>query len=450
MEALFWVAVVAVFASAAALMMLACAGVGVALRTAHQTVMSTCWFGLVRRHGLWGAVRVFVRIVRRRGLLWAWPRTRRDWEPIAITIFVPVFGFMVAAFLPGMAPYLVVPNSAISRKLAHVLTTTSIVDGVVGALTATYVWVRGLSYIARPSISRKGYLPELWFPPGFSRRSREHLTLNIYWHYRIGAAILFAMAYPLWFLGVLLSGTPSSSSTASATSAPPPLLLILLGVAILLLLVAPGAIPALMAAIPIQRRLVSAKLAREICELLKVTERGDPAREAGYPGLIDDPLGRRRWELAQIAGHLADTAWQLDAHQPRGLPPHPLATLLRGASATVRQFLGSEHSLKGLIPDDLIEMLKTSLALFAAHHDQAVYQHLAKQVAAFDQRGDPTVQPTDKLPGKLATLASRTAAGIPKMAAVITTIAIAVAIIAAVILALLHRMNSNDLLHYLR
>jgi hypothetical protein len=361
--------------------------------------------------------------------------------------FVPVFGFTVASFLPGIAPYLVVPSSAISRKLAHLLVTTAVVDGGLGALTATYVWVRGLGYIARPSITRKGYLPELWFPLGLGRRSREHLTLNIYWHYRISAAILFALAYPLWFLMVILSGTPSSSSTASAASAPPPLLL---DFAIPLLVVAPSAIPALIAALPIQRRMVSAKLAREICELLKATQRGDPARQAGYPGLIDDPLGRRRWELAQVAGHLADAARQLDAHQPQGLPPHPIATLLRGASATVRQYLGSEHSLHGLIPDDLIEMLETSLALFAAYHDQAVYQRLAKQVAAFDQHGDPAVQPTDKLPGKLATLASRTAAGIPKMTAVIISIAAVVAIITAVVLALLHRMNSNDLLHYLR
>lgn len=75
-----------------------------------------------------------------------------------------------------------------------------------------------------------------------------------------------------------------------------------------------------------------------------------------------------------------------------------------GASA------GTYVWIKGLafrdtIPDEMKEMLTSTLVLFAAHHDPAVYDRLdgqiqafslAVQVQAFDSDGNPAVEPQGK------------------------------------------------------
>jgi hypothetical protein len=209
-------------------------------------------------------------------------------------------------------------------------------------------------------------------------------------------------------------------------------------------------IPAMAVARVVENRLVSAKVCLEIIEVIQPPKPADSTHEMDYPGVIADPLGSRRSALAQIARLLADAARQLDAQQPRGLPPHPISTLLRAASLSVRRFLGNQRSLHMPIPEDLTELLKTTLALFAAHRDQTAYQRLAEQAAAFDEHGDPAVDLIGNPPSRFVAFASRTVTSIPKIAIVITSIATITAIIIAVTLALLHRMNITDLLQYLK
>jgi hypothetical protein len=209
-------------------------------------------------------------------------------------------------------------------------------------------------------------------------------------------------------------------------------------------------IPASLVARPIELRMVSAKVCEELCLFLKSAECSPPSTGKPFSNLIVDPLGRFRSDLTQISGHLADTARQLDARQIRGSPPHPIATLLRAVSRSIREFLGNERSLQTSIPDDLTEILGMTLALFGAHHDQSVYDRLARRVSAFDEHGAANVDVLEKPPGRIAHFVSRTASGIPKMALAVASIATVTAIIIALILFILHRMNVNDLLHYLR
>ena len=287
----------------------------------------------------------------------------------------------------------------------------------------------------------------MWFPATLSRSARDHVSLNVYWCNRINTAALFAVIYPWLFLAVLPSGTSGSSSNVgshSSQTVPP-----LLALGIIILALAPGVIAVLTFVRPIENRMASARACQEISQLLQ-PEETEEAGETLYPGLIADPLGRRRWELAEIVQHLADAARRLDAQQPRGLPPHPVSTLLRAVSKSIRRFLGNQRSLRGPMPGDLTEMLETTLAVLGISQDQDVYDRLAKQADAFDEHGEPTVELTGKPPGRLATFASRIADSVPKIALVITSIAAVAVIITALILDALHRMNVTQLLSYLK
>ena len=336
-----------------------------------------------------------------------------------------------------------------SGLLGGLLAKTAFLDGAVGAITGTVIWLRGLSYVARPSIPRRtGRLQRLSFPAGLTQAARDHLSLNIYWYSRIPSAIIFAAIYPWWFLFVVLASVHSNSSTTNSGSSQitPPLLALFF----FLLALSITMIPASLVARPIELRMISARVCEELCLLLSSAESGPPSIEMPFSSLIVDPLGRFRSDLAQIAGHLADTARQLDARQMRGFPPHPISTLLRAVSRSIREFLGNERSLQTSIPDDLTELLGMTLALFGAHHDQSVYDRLAQRVSAFDEHGDADVNVLEKPPGWIAHFLSRTASGIPKMALAVASIATVAAIIIALVLFILHRMNVNDLLHYLR
>jgi hypothetical protein len=204
------------------------------------------------------------------------------------------------------------------------------------------------------------------------------------------------------------------------------------------------------AAQAIELRLVSAKVCEELCLLLKPAEDSKQSEHKHSTGLIVDPLGSRRLDLAQIAMHLNDTARQLDARQKRGFSPHPISTLLRAVSRTIGEFLANERSLRGIIPCDLTETLATTLALLGNDKDQSVYHRVKQKVSAFDEHGNPAVDVPERQPSRIARLMSFTVSGIPKMALLVTSIATVAAITIAVALVLLHRMNTGELLNYLR
>jgi hypothetical protein len=371
-----------------------------------------------------------------------------SFDPILATLLAPIVGFAAAAFLPWSVQALLLPSSFASGGLGNWLTETAFLVGGVGALAAMFYWLLGLQYVARPSIQRRLLPPRLLFPAGLSRDARDNLTLNIYWHSRISSAVKFAAMYPWWFFAVVVASSSSNSSSGSSGSSQstPTLLLSL----ILLLALSVTLIPAMAVARPIEFRTISAKVCQELCLFLQPNESDNQRDEDRFPDLIVDPLGSRRLELAEVAMHLADAARQLDARQKRGFSPHPISTLLRAVSRVIREFLSNERSLRILIPHDLTELLSMTLSMLGTHYDEAVYHCLIQQVSAFDERGNPTVDAIERPPSRAVRLMSFTTSGIPKIALVVTSIAAIAAISMAVALALLHRMNLNELLRYLR
>ena len=79
-----------------------------------------------------------------------------------------------------------------------------------------------------------------------------------------------------------------------------------------------------------------------------------------------------------------------------------------------------------------------------------VYHQLDERVTAFDQQGDPAVELISKPPSRLAVLADRTTASIQRINAVTVSIATIAALLLAVILAALGRINLSALVEHLR
>lgn len=448
MQALFWVVTAAILALAASWMMIACAITGCLLREIHKLVIPTRWFLLVRRYGVWGALWRSVLSAARKIIRGTWPLSLRSLDVIPFVLTVPLIGFIATAILPGIVPVLLLPNSFNSSELGKLLFRVSMGVGVIGALITLYLWLRGLGYVARPSIRRRAQLPHLSIPDEFSQSVRDNLTLTIYWYSRLDSAIKFASIYPwFFFLAIVAKAASSAPSANSSSSHSFP---VLLGALILISIVLVTTLPAEVVSYPIKHRMVSAKVCEELCLLLKLAETGDTSGGDASPSLITDPFRNRRQLLAQIADDLADVARQFDARQTRGFPPHPVSTLLRAISHSLRQFLGNECSLNKFIPDDLVKTLTMTLMLFGGRHDRLIYQGLAEQVSAFDQHGNPAVDVVEKPPSRITSFISRTAASVPKIAIVVTSIAAVAAIITALALVALHRMGVNDLLNTLK
>lgn len=256
------------------------------------------------------------------------------------------------------------------------------------------------------------------------------------------------MIYPWWFL-VVLAASQSLDNV--------------IGVIILFLvfMVVPLAVLVRLVSRPVKGRLLPEKICEELCGVFEPTPQagtapggsgqgGTPSGEPDLYGLISDPLGGLRGRAAQIAADLDDAAALLDKRQKRGLPPHPVATLMRASAMSVRQYLGSQRSLRDTLDDDMKDLLAATLMLFAEHGNPAVYTRLAQLADAFNPDGSPAVETTRKPPGPLARLVGQAFAGIPKMSLTITSIAAMAAIILAVVLALLHLVPATQLIQDLK
>jgi hypothetical protein len=439
-QVFFWVALVAIAALTAALMMLVATVTGNVLRFAHQDIVSKRLFVLIRRYGLWRGSYHLVRIAWANRLDFLSRRSSDNWKTAFLIVTVPLSGFFAGFFLPAVIDTLLLPQDYSSGLLSDVLTRTSLVGGVIGAILAGYVWLRGLSYVARPSMR---------LPSELSRAGRDHLMINIYWYDRLRTAGMFSACYPWLFLfvGILSIHNNNDPSTGNPTwyENYPYLLGILFVIGIFL----PTMVPALVVGHLIERRMVSARVSEELSVLLEGHDGSGASREDAFPKLIADPLGARK-DLAQIAEHLSDAARELDARQMRGFSPHPISTLLRGVSLSIHQFLESEESLQRSVPSELRDTLTMTLSLLSAEHGPDLYHCLAEVVSAFDGKGLPAVELIEKPPGWLAVLASSALATIPRIALVVTSIAATVAIVIATTLTILHRMNIEQLLRFLR
>jgi hypothetical protein len=421
---------------------LAATMVGVWLRFVHYDVARTHSFGMLRRYGLrGGAWRLLKGLVRRR------PEMGNAARTTILVISVPMVGFIGSAFL-FYAIGLLIPAGRMPDELGAQLSRTVSATGTLGAVVGTYLWLRGLSYIARPHAERRGRLPRLVVPIDVSRRGRDRLAVNAYWNAKIGSAVFFAAVYPFVVVGAVTAFAllqPPAASTSADTTTPP-----LVALGLLVLLVGPAMVPAFAAGARLERRFAAWRAAVEVCSLLLPATPREDDHKIDFPDLIPDLQGKRREDLARTSELLVEAAGQLDARQPRGFAPHPTATLLRGAADMIRRFLRGPHAYDLALPDDLVDTLRLTLVVLAGPRDPGVYRRLAVRVSAFDDAGNPSVELFVKPPGRLAVLYGRATASAARTAALVAALAgLAVPFIAAA-LVLLGKMDLERFISLLK
>jgi hypothetical protein len=441
---------------------------GAALRLTHRIAITELPFDSMRRHGICETARSALFIAMRKAARWPWKWTwpSGKWYAALTVLMAPAVGFAIAAMPPLIVVELFTQPVRQQAELGGFIGRGTVLAGVAGAFAGTYVWIKGLAFVARPAHARKIGLPPLVFPDGLSNEVRDFLAFNIYWRSCLFNGCVFAAAYPWFFIAafaVAVSG--NSHGSGQMQSAPAA------SFAITLVEAVPALLPAMLVSHAIERRLVHAKVCKALCDVLKPGPRAATAPagsgQGGGPSraTLDtsdfalDPFGRLRDRLAEIAAGLDGAAALTDRRQKPGLAAHPAATLMRAVAKAVRQYLSNRQSLRDTIPDEMKEMLTSTLVLFAAHHDPAVYDRLdgqiqvfglAGQVQAFDSDGNPAVGPQGKPPGRVARLASRVFTGIPNVSLTVSNIATLVVIAAAVILVLRHAVTIEQFMQYLK
>jgi hypothetical protein len=436
-----WAITAAVFAVLESCLVLLFAVAGLMLRLSQESVIGTDIFLFVRLRGLTGATRRLVRtVVNGEFRVLCTPGFLKGWRNIAGAAAMIVSAVVLTSFMSLLATGFL-PSGELPSDRWLLWPAVTVFGG--GTITGTCLWLSGLSYVARAGTRRRGSLPRLVVPgpPRRARKVRDDLALRIYWSSRLGWAAWISAMAPWVLLGV---------SQIGAQSAPPPVgaqeVTDFLGE---LLVIVAGVIASFTVARLIGRGLVFDRLAAEICSLLDSAATGKPGLQGKDASLIADPLRGWRTDLALIAAHLPDAARALDARQVAGAVPHPVSTLLRAVSQNVLGFLRSDRSWSKSVPDDLTELLHSVVVLIAMPGELASYKALLQRVPAFDKDGHPAVDPGERPPRLIVTIASRATAGINGFVAAAVSVATFTALVTVVTLFALHRMNTSDFLHYM-
>ena len=349
-------------------------------------------------------------------------------------------GAAAGVLLPGIVS-LLIPLTRQFSALNEALGRTMIIGGVSLAVLSTVLWLRGLSYMARPQFDRIGYLP-LISSGDLSLDVRNNLSLNIYWYSHLYLAAVVGSVYPWMFL-IVWSYTGNSGSDANATSNQSSSSLILIVAAALTI-----GIPFLSLRY-IHREMAWWKVCQELYLLLDSQDDTTDSTSLAVRLRIADPLrDKRRW-LARISQDLSYSAEILEARQARKIKPHPISTILRAVSIRMRQFLISQESLQESLPSSLLNTLSLTLVMLCQSKTPEVYQNLAKQVSAFDQDGGPTVGLETNVHNKAIALASRATAGLRGTASLVTALGAAILIIVIGILFFRHSIGLKGVLQYL-
>lgn len=447
-------AVIAVLVYIAGLMILsvwmvvAAAFAGTLMCVFHCMIIETRSFVLVRRYGLLGAARWFLsRAVNRRLKI----RFTELGKFVILFIMAPTLGYIAPASFPYLLFLSLFAPDARPNPLYDALTHAVGVTGPLGALIATWIWVRGLSYVANPSIKR-GRVPPFQAPRELDKRTRSILADCFFWYQHVYTAKLFASIYPfLIFITVIDTIDPPlystlSSSQGSTSSLSPPLLNALTALAV----TAPAIVPASAAANSVLRRISGLQAAVELCNLLQPLDASNSEpKQSSFPGIITDATETRRKELISAGELLHQTAGRLDAQQPRGFTPHPTATIFRGVVQKIRQHLSSTGAY-GTPPAQLIETLRLTLSVLIDTCSADDYKVLATRVSAFDDAGKPSVELFTKPPGRPARIYGWLTATIARVGALVAALTGLAVPIAAITLTAMGKIDINALLGFLK
>jgi hypothetical protein len=412
------------------------------LRALHLEFSFTRLYTFVRRYGLWEIWVHFLRSARNRHLRLHWSRYARllrdaRWGGLAMTC-----GAVTGVSLPVIVLLPLLWQNSRPKLLDEELELTAVIAAILLAVLVTGLWLRGLSYMGRPQIDRIGTLPHI-SSHDLSLDVRNNLALNIFWYSQLWWAGAVGACYPWLFATVtnlVSSNSPATSKTGAQSNSS------LIGIIVL----AATIIPPFLTVHFIRRQMVWWKVCRELYLLVQSS---DDDRNSSRAFLTffraSDPLIKQRGHLAHVALDLSYSARVFEGRQVKNLGPHPISTILRAVSRCIRQFLASQESLRESIPTELMNTLSMTLAMLCQSKPSAVYRHLARQVSAFDQNGDPAVDLERGTQNRIVAFANRTTAGLKGAASLIVALGTSILIIVLCILYIRHRIGTNGVLRYL-
>lgn len=421
-------------------LMLVAAYASFVVRPVYAHVLAHRRFVLVRRYGPAGALR---RLPLGRPGPARITAAIRHAGPLYV---VPWAGFSVGAALPLLLSF-ALPSD--EKQLQEALLEAALAAGAIGALIAVLAWIRGLGYVARPDLPRRGNLPRLAFPPGTTAEGRARVALNAFGYAQIGPLAMVGFLYPWLLLFALDAGLPETSPDQQG--GPPGLSISpLVGIGYLLLFFLPTALAVRATAGLLRRRLAASAAVVAIAEFLGPPPTPKPSDAADrLADGVPDPLRHTRDRLVRVAERLTEAARQLDARERRGFTPHPLATVLRGSANRVHEFLASDRALAPAPPDDLVRVLTLTFQVLVGPARPEPRAELAGLVAAFDEEGAPAVALHARPPGRLSTALTRATTGVERAVLLLGGTATIVGLVLAVVLAAFGSGDANDLVGHL-
>ncbi len=313
------------------------------------------------------------------------------------------------------------------------LTWIGIVSIVSLLVAEAWLWQWGLRYVAVADSENSYKLPCLHFPE-LARSIRDRLALRVFWYGTFKYRLTLATCAVWIFLALDAVVTPIKSERIADAA----------GI-FTVLLISPF-IFSLTQRI-MERELLFDRIVTEACFLLDPTVSSPKSKGRQYSSQIDDPLENRRTDLGNLVGRLSDAARMLDARQVRGIAPHPVSTLLRAGSQYLWRFLSNERSLSATIPDDVSDVLRSTVMVLVMPGEPASRQALLQHAKAFDEDGNPIVNLEIPPLRRLAVATNRMAAAIAGIQTPLVNLATIAVIFAVVILFAVHRLNIIDALH---
>lgn len=365
-----------------------------------------------------------------------------------LVIAVPGASGMAAALLPFIVLNFLSPSIQ-SGAVGGFISGWFAISFCAGAGIGTFVWLRGLSHLAKLDVPKRADVPRRWFPPVDDRKSRVHMALNIYWHGQIPTAMICSSIYSVEVIFIAATQASGDKSTSQATSTSPETPALLAALAITALVLAPPMLGAFFAGHRVKRRMVAVEVYLEIVEILSLATLPDND-DGGSPELIADPSISYRDRLCKVVDLMIMAAAELDARQRQGFTPHPISTILRASAEELRIFLRSKLALSSEMPTHIVDTLTNVAVLLGSSRDPDLCQNIASQLFAFDESGHPAIEVTIRPPGRIHSFFVRTGTSIKGIAAVMASGATIFTVVVAMILSLLGRIDINTLLGHLR
>ncbi|MET8336937.1 hypothetical protein [Streptosporangium canum] len=311
-----------------------------------------------------------------------------------------------------------------------------------GAIVGFWLFFRGFGYIARPWIKHYGRYEQVGLPNVLGRRSKNRLAVDAFWLTHVRTATIFVTMCQFWTAVPIWLGDQLPSVFKWGEGGYSSILL-------LMITFLPPIVLANWVVNCLKVRWAVMELSVRLARLVSPVEPEGDQFEEGMIDLILEPNFSLRRNLADITGLLDDASNRLDAQQEPGFTPHPIATVLRGVSSMLRDFL-MRPNYGARLPSDLDEVLRLVLVILTGPKTVAPYEDLTSLVSAFDDKGMPLAKPSVKSPGRISRMFSRATTSVQGALTFVGALAALTVPLLAIALAVIGKIDVEKLVELLK